>query len=135
MRIICAIAFSVVCVFALACGHAAAGTSVGGSFDAQAQQVVANLSLGNYADVEARFDATVAAQLPRAALANAWVTYQQSLGTFQSAGQPTSVMRGDLTVEQVPVQLSQGPGEVRITFHPDGTIAGIFFLRPGVPVP
>jgi hypothetical protein len=112
---ICIVVFSAVCIFAVAHGHATAGTNVGKSFDAQAQQVVANLSQGNYADVEALFDATVATQLPQAALANAWTTYQQVLGSFQSAGQPTAVMRGDLTVEQVPVQLSQGPGEVRIT--------------------
>jgi hypothetical protein len=44
-------------------------------------------------------------------------------------------MRGEPTVEQVPVQLANSSGEIRITFHPDGTIAGLFFLRPGVPVP
>lgn len=115
-----------------------AGTSGKGApdpFDGQAIQVVADLAAGDFADVAAQFDPVVSAQLSAAGLAGAWSDYQALLGAFQSAGQPTSVMLQGLTVEQVPVQLAQGPGEVRIAFHPDGTIAGIFFLRPGVPLP
>jgi hypothetical protein len=112
----------------------ARGTSQTGPFDAQALQIVSDLSTGDFTDVEAQFDPTMSAALPQDALAQAWTTYQQMLGTFQSAGQPTSVMLGALTVEQVPVQLAQGPGEVRVTFHPDGTVAGLYFLQPGLPV-
>ena len=104
-------------------------------FDAQASQVVAELVDGRFADVRARFDATMTDQLSEEGLATAWRSYQELFGPFQSADQPTSVMRGDLTVEQVPVHLANSDGEIRIAFHPDGSIAGLFFLRPGVPVP
>ena len=104
-------------------------------FDAAASQVVAEITSGQFAAVRARFDPTMTAQLSEDQLADAWRTFQELLGDFQSAAPPTSVMRGDLTVEQVPVRLANGPGEIRVTFHPDGTVAGLFFLRPGVPVP
>jgi hypothetical protein len=105
------------------------------SFDAQSSQIVADLVAGSFDEVRARFDATLTDQLSEGALANAWRTYQEVLGAYQSVGQPTSVMRGELTVEQVPVQLANAPGEIRITFHPDGTVAGLFFLTAGNPVP
>ena len=104
-------------------------------FDTTANQIVAEITSGQWADVRARFDPTMTAQLSEVQLADAWRTFQELLGDYQSAAPPTSVMRGDLTVEQVPVSLANGAGEIRITFHPDGTIAGLFFLRPGVPVP
>ena len=126
-------AVALLAVLVFPAGRAAAGT--GGSFDARAEQVVTDLNAGDFSDVAAEFDATMSSQLTADDLALAWKTYQDLLGSFQSAGQPTSVMRGDITVEQVPVQLAQSPGEVRVSFNPDGTIAGLFFLRPGVPVP
>lgn len=44
-------------------------------------------------------------------------------------------MKGELVVERVPITTSQGTGEVRVTYHPDGTIAGLYFLRAGAPQP
>jgi hypothetical protein len=105
------------------------------SFDAQAGQVVIALAEGRFAEVRAQFDPTMMETLSEPTLANTWRTYQELLGEYEHVGQPTSVVRGALTVEQVPVQLKNAPGEVRITFHPDGTIGGLFFLTAGIPVP
>lgn len=44
-------------------------------------------------------------------------------------------MFGDLTLEQVPIQLPPGAGGNPVSFHPDGSIAGLFFLRAGAPLP
>lgn len=124
--------------FALAAGPVLAGssgTSSGGSFDSQASQIVTEIAAGQFAAVRAQFDSTMTDKVSETDMSSAWSSYQQALGNFQSAGQPTSVVRGDLTVEQVPIQLAQGSGEVRVTFHPDGTIAGLYFLPSGVPVP
>jgi hypothetical protein len=97
--------------------------------------VVDDLASGKYADVEAQFDATMHAQLPLAALQTSWTTYEQVLGPYKSHDQSTSVMKGELDVERVPVTMTNGTGEVRVTFHPDGTIAGLFMLKAGAPPP
>jgi hypothetical protein len=78
------------------------------------------------------FDPTMTAQLPEDQLANAWRTNQELLGAFQSAAAPTSRMAGELTVELVPVRMANGDGTIQIVFHPDGTIAGLFFRRAEV---
>jgi len=103
--------------------------------DALATQVVAELAAGMFAAVRAQFDPPMADQWSEAGLAKAWATYEARLGSFQSAGQPTGEPQGDRLVEHVPVQLANGAGEVRITFHRDGTIAGLAFLPAGDPVP
>jgi hypothetical protein len=104
-------------------------------FEAQASQLVDDIVAGRFATVGERFDPTMLDVQSEEGLASAWLTYQEVLGSFQSAGQPHPLLRGHLTVEQVPVQLARSEGEIRIVFHPDGTIAGHFFLRTGVPVP
>jgi hypothetical protein len=105
------------------------------SGSARAGQVVDDLAAGKYAEVEAQFDATMKAQLPLAALQTSWTTYEQLLGPYKSHDQPASVMKGDLDVERVTVTMTNGAGEVRITLHADGTIAGLFFLKAGAPPP
>ena len=60
---------------------------------------------------------------------------QQQFGPYQSHGDPQDVQRGDITVVNVPLQMEREPGQFRLSVHPDGTIAGLFFLKEGVPVP
>ena len=90
---------------------------------------------GDDTAVTARFDPTMQSALSAPALGQAWTTYQQTLGSYQSHGDPQDVQRGDLTVVNVPLQMAREPGQFRLTVHPDGTIAGLYFLRQGVPVP
>lgn len=94
-----------------------------------------NIVQGDDAAVTARFDPTMQSALSAAALGQAWTTYQQTLGSYQSHGDPQDLQRGDLTVVNVPLQMAREPGQFRLTVHPDGTIAGLYFLRQGVPVP
>jgi len=81
------------------------------------------------------FDQTMQQKLPAAALGQAWTAYQQQFGPYQSHGDPQDVQRGDITVVNVPLQMQREPGQFRLSVHPDGTIAGLFFLKEGVPVP
>jgi hypothetical protein len=90
---------------------------------------------GDYSAATAPFDQTMQQGLPVGALAQAWTAYQQQFGPYQSHGDPQDVMRGDITVVNVPVQMQRQPGQFRLSVHPDGTIAGMFFLKQGVPVP
>ncbi len=102
-----------------------------GAFAAQAGQVVTDLAAGRFAAVTAQFDPLMASQLSTPALEAAWTSYQQVLGPYQSQATPVSTTAGDLDVEQVPVTMANGRGQVRVTVHADGTIAGLYLLNAG----
>jgi len=107
------------------------GSSVAASVDfkAAASALVADLAAGKFADVEAKFDATMKSQLSVTVLQNNWRTYQELVGAYKSHGTPTEVKQGEIAVEQVPIATATGAGEIRVSYHPDGTIAGLFLLR------
>jgi hypothetical protein len=90
---------------------------------------------GDDAAVTARFDELLKEKLSADALGQAWSSYQQQFGSYQSHGDPQDVARGDLIVVNVPLQMQHEPGQFRLTVHPDGTVAGVFLLKEGVPVP
>lgn len=106
-----------------------------GPFASRADQLMTDLSSGNYAAVAASFDPTMKAQLSVSVMGNDWSTYEQLLGPYRRHDEPSSVMKGQLDVERVRVTMANGAGEVRITYHPDGTIAGLYFLKAGAPPP
>ena len=106
-----------------------------GPFAAQADQIVADLAAGNFTAVEVKFDPAMKAVLTPHLLQKAWTTYQQLLGSYQSHVASAFVRVGRLDVERVPVKMAHGQGEVRISFRPDGIIAGLFFLKAGAPPP
>ena len=130
-------AVSVVVAIGLGAAGCASGKSVPkpGPFSGKADQIVKDLGTSAYTDVSASFDQTMKTQLPQAALQNAWTSYQQLLGSYKSHSAPASVMKGQLDVERVPVTMANAKGEVRITFHPDGTVAGLYFLKADAPAP
>ncbi len=109
--------------------------SAAGSPDQLALATLDQIAQGDNAAATAYFDQTMADMLSAPALGQAWITYQQLLGTYQSHGDPQDVQRGELTVVNVPLQMEHAPGQFRLTVHPDGTIAGLYFLKEGVPVP
>ena len=94
-----------------------------------------DIAAGNYAAVTARFDPELQKRLSPKALQQVWDGYQRTFGAYQSHGGPEDTLRGDLTVVNVPLQMDRMPGQFRVKIHPDGTIAGVYFLREGVPVP
>lgn len=119
-----------------ACGGAdTPPASTAGSPDELALATLDQIVQGDNAAATAHFDQTMAGMLSAPALGQSWITYQQLLGTYQSHGDPQDVQRGELTVVNVPLKMEHAPGEFRLTVHPDGTVAGLYFLKEGVPVP
>ena len=119
-----------------ACGGADTPTpSSAGSPDKLALATLDQIVQGDNAAATAHFDQTMAGMLSAPALGQSWITYQQLLGKYQSHGDPQDVQRGELTVVNVPLQMEHAPGQFRLTVHPDGTVAGLYFLKEGVPVP
>lgn len=103
--------------------------------DQVAITTIDDITAGNYAAVTARFDPELQKRLSPKSLQQVWDGYQRTFGAFQSHGGPEDTTRGDLTVVNVPLQMDRMPGQFRVKIHPDGTIAGVYFLREGVPVP
>lgn len=119
-----------------ACGGADTPTSsTTGSPNDLALATLDQIVQGDNSDATAHFDQTMADMLSAPALGQSWITYQQLLGTYRSHGDPQDVQRGELTVVNVPLQMEHAPGQFRLTVHPDGTVAGLYFLKEGVPVP
>jgi hypothetical protein len=100
-----------------------------------AKQLVDDLAAGNFGAVTARFDPNMAKNMNDVQLAQTWHAYQARYGTYESRGEPKEIDRGTITIEQVPVQLSKEKGEVRISYHPDLTVAGLYMLEAGEPLP
>jgi hypothetical protein len=84
--------------------------------------------------VRADFDATMRAALSESGLADAWRLMVTSHGAYGSRGEPTRVEKpGNLTVFDTPMTFAKAPAKSRLTFHADGSIAGLFLLEPAVP--
>ena len=133
-RNLCPVGAGAVAIVAVALAGGPA-TADAGADDQLALQALDAVARGDFAAVTAHFDTTMTQALTPEALASAWDTYQHAFGTYQSHGDPRDVPLGDLTVVNVPLQMQAMPGEFRITFHPDSTIAGLYFLKTGVPIP
>jgi hypothetical protein len=105
-------------------------------FDQDALHILDYVTKGDFDSAAAIFDEKMQESLTPQALSSAWDQYQQQFGAYQSHGDPQDVPRGDLTVVNVPLAMATMPGEFRVTFHnDDGTVAGLYFLKTGVPVP
>ena len=126
----------VVLAIASACSctpkHASAAP---GPFAAQAEHVIADLAAGNFQTVYGMFDASAKAQISVAALANGWQVYQEEFGSYRGHGSPEFIPVGSLDVEQVPMFMAKGTQLARVTYEPDGAIAGLLLLKAGAPPP
>jgi Protein of unknown function (DUF3887) len=114
---------------------AAASTTPTPSQDDQfALQILDAIIRGDFQTATARFDGQMKQKLTPEDLSSSWTTYQEAFGKYQSHGAPQDVPLGELTVVNTPLQMERQPGEFRVTFHPDQTVAGLFFLKAGTPV-
>jgi Protein of unknown function (DUF3887) len=114
---------------------AAPNSPAPGQDDNRALKMLDAIIQGDSAGARTHFDSVMQKKLSCQKLSSAWADYQQTLGSYQSHGDPQDVSRGDFTVVNISLQMSQLPGQFRVTFHDDGSVAGLFFLRAGVPVP
>ncbi|MFG2873623.1 DUF3887 domain-containing protein [Streptomyces sp. NPDC048337] len=103
-------------------------------YDRIATQALDDIVKGDFTAATAHFDATVRKLLPPDVLAKSWQAYQDQLGRYQSHGDPKDTAFGELTVVNIPLTMEHRPGEFRVTFHEDGSIAGLWFLEPGVSI-
>ncbi len=102
--------------------------------DMQALALLGDVVQGRDGSVIARLNPQMHASLNAAGLSAAWATYRKTFGRYLGHGSPQLVELGPLTIVRVPLRMSRQPGEFRVTFSSDGQIAGLYFLRTGVPI-
>ncbi|WP_328622589.1 DUF3887 domain-containing protein [Streptomyces sp. NBC_00354] len=113
---------------------AAASPAARTPYDRTATRTLDDIVSGNVAGATAHFDATLRKVLTPDALAGAWKTYQATFGRYRSHGDPEDVAAGEFTVVSVPLRMEREAGEFRVSFHEDGSVAGLWLLEPGVPI-
>ncbi|MEU8264254.1 DUF3887 domain-containing protein [Micromonospora sp. NPDC048999] len=94
--------------------------------------VFVGLACGDWEAVRADFDTRVAQALPDAdAVAATWAALAGRYGRYeQQMGEPFTYQLGDFTVVDIPLRFEAGEQIGRVSFNPDGTVAGLFVLPP-----
>ena len=113
----------------LAAGCSSSSKPANSTFAQAAKQAIDDLAAGNFGNITSHFDPEVAAHYSGAQLAGDWQAFQDKAGNYVSHGEPKEVKKGDLTIEQLSLKLSKHTGQFQVTYHPDGTIAGIHFQQ------
>jgi len=120
-----------------ACGsNSHTATPARGQYDPVALQMLDAIAHKDWGTVTAHFDSRMLKKVSPDKLAAGWDQYQQLFGAYQSHGDPKDVPVREVTVVNVPLQMQHHPGQLRVTFRDkDGKVAGLVFLKTGVPVP
>ncbi len=95
-----------------------------------AETVIDDLAHARWAEVVARFDATVAQGLGEEGLETAWSQVIASAGAYESHGEVVATRAAKMTVTNTPLAFEAGDFVARITFRDDRSIAGLFILPP-----
>ena len=98
--------------------------------DELARAVISELSQARWADVRARFDATMRDGLTEEGLGEAWAHIVGLAGAYEGHGDTDVVRAGDFTITNTPLNFEAGDFVARITFRDDRTIAGMYILDP-----
>jgi hypothetical protein len=97
-----------------------------------ARTVIDDLTHARWADVRARFDATMRDGLTEEELAEPWTQIAGLVGAYEGHGDTDVVRTGDFTTTNTPLSFEAGEFVARITFRDDRTIAGLYILNPDV---
>jgi hypothetical protein len=101
----------------------------GAAFDAKAEQLVDNVATGNIPPVLTQFSPDMAVHLSAADLQSNWKALQNDLGVYRSHGNPSGVVENGVTTERVPLEMSNGKGQVEVSYRADGAIVGLYFRK------
>ncbi|WP_153534120.1 DUF3887 domain-containing protein [Streptomyces sp. RB17] len=114
----------------------AAGSAPAASKDDKvALRTLDDIVKGHYKAATAHFDKDMRKHLPPKGLEQVWKSYQAQFGRYKSHQKPKDAKSGRYTVVRVPLRMQHSAGEFRLSFDKSGAVAGLFFLKPGVPLP
>lgn len=94
--------------------------------------VIDDLAHARWADVSARFDATMRDRLTDEGLAEAWAHIVGLAGAYEGHGDTDTVRAGDFTTTNTPLNFEAGDFVARLTFRDDESLAGLYILNPDV---
>lgn len=97
----------------------------------RALAVFGELAAGRWEAARAVFGERMLEQVSAVRLAGGWADIAGLVGRFERAGEPMVHALGERTIADVPLHFEAGDATGRVTFDPDGTIAGLF-IRPAV---
>ena len=95
----------------------------------RAGAIVTSLAAGQWEAARRDFGELMLASLDAGRLAGAWALTIARVGRFERAGEPAASALPDGTVVDTPLYFEAGERSLRVTFGPDGTVAGLF-IRP-----
>ena len=103
-------------------------------FDGTATADLAHLTKGECTAVTAHFDATMTSGLSATKLCDAYLAYVREFGDLRGQDAAYTVQRGQISVVRIVLHLATADGEFRESFHKDGSVAGLYLLKAGVPL-
>jgi len=97
------------------------------AFDAvaEAKKVVADLSQGRFAEVEARFTPEMAQAIPAGQLSQLWAQLIAQAGAFKEVGEPQMEEREGLRIVTFPATYEGGKVNLRVVWNADRKLAGL----------
>lgn len=93
-------------------------------------QLIDDLAHGQFAAVEAGFDARMRDALPADKLASTWKTITQQAGALQHCGAPAVTRQESLDIVLLPCAFANANLDAKVAYDPEGKVAGLFFV-PG----
>lgn len=99
------------------------------------REIVDELIAGEYAKVEARYSAQMAAALPPGKLQSAWEGLISQVGDFQSIAETRLDDAGNQKIVTIVCKFEKAELDARVAFDGDGKLAGLFFRPHEAPLP
>ncbi|HEX7616167.1 MAG TPA: alpha/beta fold hydrolase [Thermoanaerobaculia bacterium] len=93
------------------------------------KDIVTELKAGDFAAVESRFDDELSTALPDAKLRSYWRDATGRAGPLKSCAEPRTLIANEYTLAFTSCTFDKRKAELKLTFHADGRLAGMF-LEP-----
>lgn len=97
--------------------------------ETNARAVIQDLAAGKFAEIEAKYDARMAAALAPGKLGEAWTSINSQAGAFQSIVSARTSRVQTFDVAKLVLQFEKATLDATVTFDTDGKIGGLVF-RP-----
>jgi len=95
----------------------------------RAEDLVVAIIECRWSDVRQDFDEKMLEAVGEDRLGQAWTHIAGLLGRYERMGEPLVLAGGDYTIVDLSLSFEAGEGVVRVTYHADGRVAGLF-IRP-----
>ncbi|MFC9789575.1 DUF3887 domain-containing protein [Rhodococcus sp. NPDC127528] len=98
--------------------------------EARALDIFGHIAAARFEEACTDFDENMTVKLTPETLGDNWTQVTGQVGEYAGAGEPTSRRQADLTVVDILLEFEAGELVGRVSFRPDGKVAGLFFLNP-----